>query len=98
MNNHETPFPARAFASCFALAAFAISVIAGIGAQRQAANILITAIIAMFICQIVGSIAAMIIEAAVREHLRNFRAANPIPDLDLKPGPSKKSLHPEQTE
>ncbi len=98
MNPHDPPFPTKPFASCFALAAFAIAIIAGLGAGRDAFSILATALAALFICHFLGSIAAAVIEAAVREHIKHHRLARPIPDLNPPVHNPAEPVQPEQTD
>lgn len=67
-------FPIRAVAGCFALAGFAVAVLSGLAAERAADDILLTAIISMFICQWVGTAAAMVAGVALRERIVAHRA------------------------
>lgn len=63
------PFPVRAVAGCFALAAFAIAIISGLVADRSTDSILASAIISMFIGQVVGYAAALVMSRALMESL-----------------------------
>jgi hypothetical protein len=82
MTPTPSSFPAKAVACCFSLSAFSIAIISGLGAGRTAASILVTALAALFVCHLLGAIAAAVIEAALREHLNRHRALRPIPSGD----------------
>lgn len=67
--------PTRAMANAFALAGFAVAMIAGLAAGNGAARVVATALVALVVCQIVGTIAASVMERAVREHLDQLSSA-----------------------
>lgn len=73
-------FPTKPAAACFALACFAVALMAGLAADREASSILGTALIALVLGQIVGSIAASAIAWAMRESVDRYVAARPVPD------------------
>ena len=98
MTPNHTRFPTKAIASCFSLAAFSIAIIAGLGAQRSAASILITALAALFICHILGAVAASVIEVAIREHIKRYQALKPIPTADPGVAHPALSTQPDQTD
>ena len=56
-------------AASFALAAFAVAITAGIGAGNDSAQILIRALVAMFLAYPVGLFIGMICSRIVREHV-----------------------------
>ena len=58
----------RTFASSFALAAFAVAVLAGLARDVDAAQILLRAIAAMIVCYVVGRLAGKMCEQAIRRH------------------------------
>lgn len=60
-------------ASVFALAAFAVAIIAGLAAQNTPARILGTALVGMFVCHLAGLCAGAIGERVVMEHLARVR-------------------------
>jgi hypothetical protein len=73
-------FPTKPAAACFALACFAVALMAGLAADREASSILGTALIALLLGQIVGTIAASAIAWAMRESVERYVAARPVPD------------------
>lgn len=52
----RSQFPIRAVAACFALACFGVAILSGLGADRDAAAILRSAILALLLGQFVGLI------------------------------------------
>lgn len=59
----------RLIASCFALAAFAIAVLAGLLGGNDAAQILLRAVLATSICYVVGTIVGMICDGVIHRHV-----------------------------
>lgn len=83
LSDHSTlqrEFPIRAIGACFAIAAFAVAITAGLAAQREAEAILTTAIIAMFVCQPIGLALGLALKHATFEQIQNYRETNPIPE------------------
>ena len=74
--------PARVISGAFALGAFAIAIIAGLGAGNPTSVILINAIIAMAVCNVIGLLIGAVMERTVRDHVEHYRAMNPLPELD----------------
>jgi hypothetical protein len=56
----------RSLASSFALAAFAVAVLAGLARDVDAAQILLRAIAAMIVCYVAGRLAGALCERAIR--------------------------------
>ncbi len=82
MSEHSTlqrEFPVRAIGACFAIAAFGVAITAGLGAGREAEEVLTTAIIAMFVCQPVGMALGFAFKCASVEQLETYKESNPIP-------------------
>jgi hypothetical protein len=67
-------------AGSFALAAFAVAVLAGLASGNAAASVLMRAVIAMIACYPVGLAAGVIAQRLVLEHVEAHRRANPEPD------------------
>jgi hypothetical protein len=67
----------RVMAACFALAAFAVAIIAGLSAGNAPASVLSRAIIAMLLCYPVGFVAGLVCERVVSWHIaaQDARAA-----------------------
>ena len=60
----------RAVAGCFALAAFAVAVVAGLAGSNGATSILLRAVIAMICCYPVGLLIGLVCQHVVEQHLR----------------------------
>jgi hypothetical protein len=76
----QREFPVRAIGACFAIAAFAVAITAGLSAQREAEAILTTAILAMFVCQPIGIALGFALKHATFEQVQDYKDANPIPE------------------
>lgn len=75
-------FPVRAIAGCFALAAFSIAIISGLGAGRSTNAIIESALIVLVLGQMAGYLFGHLIRAALREKMVAFEQAHPIPVED----------------
>ena len=64
----------RAVAGCFALAAFAVAVVAGLAGGNGATAILLRALIVMVICYPVGLLAGLVCQYVVDQHVRQQAA------------------------
>ncbi len=69
-----TGAPSKAIAGCFALAAFAVAILAGLAGDNAAISILFRAVIAMIICYPVGLIIGLICQQVIADHVAH-RAA-----------------------
>jgi len=70
--------PAKVFAGCMALSAFAIAIIAGLAADNPSDAILSRALIALVVCYPAGWLIGAVAERAIDEHLRAYARDNPI--------------------
>jgi len=68
--------PAKTVAGMFALAGFAVAMIAGIAAGNTAMRTLLTAVVSMIVCHVVGVLAAAVLDRVVREHLTTSSTAH----------------------
>ena len=71
MNTHATAMQTetgRVIASCFALAAFAVAIFAGLAGGNPAAQILLRAVLAMFICYPLGLMVGLVCDNLIRNH------------------------------
>jgi hypothetical protein len=59
----------RIIAACFALAAFCVAMVAGLGAGNPPLTILFNSIIAMVVCHLVGTAAGALLAYAARLHV-----------------------------
>jgi hypothetical protein len=71
----------KTISSLFALASFAIALVAGILAQNTPATILSNALICMVLCRILGWFLGAAAVRVSEAELRAYHAANPIPDV-----------------
>lgn len=77
------PPPARVIAACFATCAFAVAIITGLAVGNGSSEILSRAIISLFGGYLLGLIAGEVLSFAIRDHIREYVAAHPIPDSDV---------------
>lgn len=66
-------------AGAFAMAAFAVAVIAGMPGSSTASSVLFRALVAMVLCYPIGLIVGMICERVVENHIREHQMRNPAP-------------------
>lgn len=71
----------KVIASVFALSAFAVAIVAGMAAGVPASTVIVRAIVAMVICQILGWGIGFIMARVIREQVEAYREANPIPEM-----------------
>ena len=81
----------RAVAGCFALAAFAVAVVAGLAGGNTTASILVRALIAMAVCYPVGLVIGLMCQRVVEEHARNQPIAGTVPETGSGGAPSEQS-------
>jgi hypothetical protein len=67
--------PTKVIASALGLSAFSTAVTAGIASGNLALDVLFRALVAMFVCYLVGLLLGMIGERTVDEHVRQYVAA-----------------------
>lgn len=65
----------------FSLCGFAAALISGAAAGGDSNEVITKGIFAMVGCYVVGAIAARVGLVAVREHMRDYRAQNPVPHV-----------------
>ena len=75
MNSSE---PAKVIASVFALAAFAVAIIAGLAAGNTPASVLGTAVVGMLVCHALGLVAGTVGERVVMEHIEQMRSRSAV--------------------
>ncbi len=68
----------KAIAGCFALAAFAVAILAGIAGGNTAISILFRAVIAMLICYPVGLIIGLICQQVIADHVARRAEKTPV--------------------
>ncbi len=77
-SNGVLAIPAKVIASCFALMAFACAVIVGWSVQNTTQTILWRAMLAMFVCWLVGYAVGLVAQQVVDRRIENYKAANPL--------------------
>ncbi len=70
---------AKVVSVTFAMSAFVVALIAGLAAGNSPFQVLVRALVAMFVCQVIGTLAGEVVARIVREHEERYREANPVP-------------------
>ncbi|MHC4081368.1 MAG: hypothetical protein ACYS15_18580 [Planctomycetota bacterium] len=81
----------RAVAGCFALAAFAVAVVAGLAGGNTTSSILVRALIAMIVCYPVGLVIGLVCQHVIEEHVKAQPAANAVPEAGSGVSPAAQS-------
>lgn len=63
------------------LAGFAVALLSGLAAERQAISVLIGAIVALLICRLVGTGVASVCSRLAEDAVRRHKDLNPVPDV-----------------
>ena len=74
--------PTKVIAAIFALAGFAVAVIAGLAAGNASSRVLVCALTGMLVCHMLGLGVGAIGERIVSDHLGTYRAGRPVPDTN----------------
>jgi hypothetical protein len=69
--------PSKAIAGCFAMAAFAVAILAGLAGGNTAISILFRAVIAIIICYPVGLVIGLICQQVIADHVDHRAAESP---------------------
>ena len=69
--------PASTIAGLFALAAFAVAIMAGLASGNPAQSVLMRALLAMVLCYPVGLAVGLIAQQLVHDHVEAHRASYP---------------------
>jgi hypothetical protein len=81
--------PVRVIGGCLGLAAFAVAIVSGLSSGAEATDILTRAIVALFVCYLIGTLVAMAMNVAVRENVAQYERDHP-----FKPGPASAAQPP----
>ena len=73
--------PATTIAGFFALAAFAVAIVAGLASGNAAQSVLTRALLAMIVCYPIGFAVGLIALQLVNEHIDVHRAAHPTDEV-----------------
>jgi hypothetical protein len=68
---------ATTIAGAFALTAFAVAVLAGLGSGNPAPSVLVRALIAMLVCYPIGLVLGTIAQRLVQDEIERHRDSNP---------------------
>lgn len=74
----EYRLPVRTIGACFALTAFAVAVLAGLGAALPASEILWRATLSLCVCYAAGVVIGSVAERAAKEHVSGFVRLHPM--------------------
>lgn len=77
--------PGRSIAGIFALAGFAVAILAGLGTANALGLVLTRALVSMFICYLIGVFAGRMCEHAVHTDSSEYSRERPIPDSSVTP-------------
>lgn len=69
-----------------ALCGFTIALIAGFIVGNPADTVIMRALIALFVCAVVGRVVGAVGFTAIRDHLSTYRKAHPVPTPMARPG------------
>ena len=72
---------ATTIAGCFALGAFAVAIMAGLGSRNPAASVLTRALMALVFCYPIGLAVGLIAQRVLRGEIEAHRAAHPVPEM-----------------
>ena len=78
----------KAVAGCFAMAAFAVAVVAGLAGGNTAISILGRALVAMIICYGLGLLVGLVCRQVIQQHLRTPQDAQGPQDAVVRAGQS----------
>ena len=79
---------AGAIGALFALAAFVVSIIAGLYSYNDAATILLRGLMAMIVCYPIGLLIGVISQWVITTHVKKYIEENPVPEFDDAMPPS----------
>ncbi len=82
--NHQT----RVISTAFGLAGFAVAVLAGLVAGNEPSTVLVRAILALFVCNLLGMAIGAVADVVIRDHVDRYMADNPIPEVPQPGRPS----------
>lgn len=68
----------KVISACFALASFAVAILAGLASDNPASSVLLRALMAMIICYPLGLVVGLICERLILTHIEAHQLANPV--------------------
>jgi hypothetical protein len=82
----------RAVAGCFALAAFAVAVVAGLAGGNTPSSILVRALIAMIACYPLGLMIGLVCQHVIEQHGKATAGANAVPGPATGSSPAEQNV------
>ncbi len=70
--------PTKIVASCLALIGFAAAILAGLSVDNPASTTISRALVAMFVCYIIGLAVGAVAQRAVQEHVDTYKKEHPL--------------------
>ena len=87
----------RVIAGCFALAAFAVAILAGLASENPASSVLGRAVMAMVVCYPVGMVIGMVCDRIILAQVEAQQHANPLLEpVPVEGGPPAKDALEQQ--
>ena len=80
---HRLNSESRVISAVFALTAFGVAIACGLWAGNETGVILFRAVVAMIVCQCVGTVAGSMVERIVAEHAESYKALNQVPEVPV---------------
>lgn len=72
LNPHETQYSVRRLtASVMALSGFVVALLSGMQADNPTSRVIVTAMVALIACHVIGTLLGMIIESVLTDHHRS---------------------------
>ena len=68
----------KVVAGCLGLSAFALAILSGLAAHAEVSEILLRAVVSMFVCALVGFVAGAVGKRAMDDAAAEYRAAHPL--------------------
>jgi hypothetical protein len=73
---------AKVVATCFALASFVATLILGVAADNAPLTTIFRAILAFWVCYLIGRVVGKVAQHAIDEHVTNYQHRHPLPQVD----------------
>ena len=73
---------AKVIATCFALAGFAATAIAGVYVGNPATLTLVRALLVMFAAWVVGLLIGAVMQKTIHRHVQDYKQQHPLPDVE----------------
>lgn len=74
--------PTKTIGAVLGLAGFVIAILAGMAAGNDAATVLLRALGALVVCNVVGLALGAVGERVIQEHISDYQKSNPVEDAE----------------